>query len=50
MQAFTGGGLGKTEITNIQGDETLGYDVTTETVTTQTNNESYSVDADGNVL
>ena len=50
MQAFSGGGLGKTEITNITGDESIGYDVTTETVTIQENTSSYSVDADGNIL
>ena len=50
MQAFSGGGMGASQITNITGDETSGYDVTSETVTTVETNASYSVDADGNVL
>jgi len=44
MQAFTGGGMGQTEITGIidNGDDT--FDVTTDQVTTVTQTHEYTVD------
>ena len=49
MQAFTGGGMGQTEITSIvdNGDDT--FDITTDQVTTVTQTNEYTVDANDQV-
>ena len=54
MQAFTGGGLAPTEgtptITDITGDTTNGFNITTDQVKTVTTTASYTTDVSGNVV